>query len=460
MIVGSVAIYFGTVILTDVTKLQVTEKWVASYDGPAREYDIVSAIAVDAAGNVYVTGRSGMLPQIYDYATVKYDTYGTELWARIYNGPGNGFDRANDIAVDAAGNVYVTGRSDDNEDNHLQSAYATVKYDTNGTELWAKRYYGPGNGDDESSGIAVDAAGNVYVTGWSENEGNTPDQSDYATVKYDTNGTELWAKRYNGPGNGTDAAFDIAVDAAGNVYVTGWSDYPSDHAYATVKYDTNGTELWAKRYYGPGNGNDESRSIAVDAAGNVYVTGRSESTSGNHDHATVKYDTNGTELWVGRYNGPGNGSDIAKDIAVDAAGNVYVTGVSEGTSGIYDYATVKYDTSGTEQWVRRYNGPANGSDGSNGIAVDAAGNVYVTGWSDSSGTNTNYDYATVKYDTNGTVLWVERYNGPGNGSDESSDIAVDATGNVYVTGRGIGTSGKADYVTIKYAQIDRFWDRW
>ena len=101
------------------------------------------------------------------------------------------------------------------------------------------------------------------------------------------------------------------------------------------------------------------------------------------------------QQWVARYNGPGNGSDFAHSIAVDGSGNVYVTGWSKGSGSYDDYCTIKYNSSGVQQWVARYNGPGNGLDEAFSIALDGSGNVYVTGWSIGSGTN--YDYCTIKY---------------------------------------------------------------
>ncbi|MDH5185608.1 MAG: SBBP repeat-containing protein, partial [candidate division WOR-3 bacterium] len=167
--------------------------------------------------------------------------------------------------------------------------------------------------------------------------------------------------------------------------------------YATIKYGSDGEEKWVRRYNGPENSYDEAYAIAVDDSGNVYVTGKSYAT--NYDYATIKYNPEGNSLWVRTYKGPGNGIDVAQAIAVDDSGNVYVTGRSTGSGTGNDYATIKYNPEGDALWVRRYNGPANGSDGAQAIAVDEAGNVYVTGGSTGSGTGC--DYATIKYHSAG-----------------------------------------------------------
>jgi hypothetical protein len=261
-----------------------------------------------------------------------------------------------------------------------------------------------------------------------------------------------WVQRYNGPGNHSDQARSIAVDGLGNVYVTGFSSGSGTGSdYATIKYNSLGTELWVQRYNGPGNSSDEASSIAVDGLGNVYVTGFSSGSGTGYDYATIKYNSSGVQQWVQRYNGPGNNADYAFSLAVDGSGNVYVTGESwsGSTFNTGDYATIKYNSSGVEQWVQRYNGPGNGWDVSFSLTVDASGNSYVTGWSYVSGAN--YDYATIKYNSSGVQQWVQRYNGPGNGIDQANSIAVDPLGNnVYVTGSSVGSGTSDDYATIKY----------
>jgi len=383
------------------------------------------------------------------WAVLLPESQGLDKWPARYNGPGNGDDEARALAVDAQGNVYVTGHSagvgsDDD--------YATIKYSPTGQRLWARRYNGPGNGEDHAYALAVDDEGNVYVTG--ESMGVSPpdppyDRFDYATIKYSPTGERLWTRCYNGPGNGWDGANALALDAQGNVHVTGYSPGVggSGYDYVTIKYSSSGALLWARRYSGPGTTNIPA-ALAVDAEGNVYVTGESMGIATNSDYLTIKYSPTGERLWAKRYNGPGE--DGATALAVDAEGNAYVTGYSTGADSSFDYVTIKYGPSGVLLWAKRYSGWGNGRDAAHALAVDTQGNVYVTGES-----GDNADYATVKYSPAGDRLWVRRYNGPGNWPDTALAIALDAQGNVYVTGEslGIGTSAEwsEDYATLKYS---------
>lgn len=195
----------------------------------------------------------------------------------------------------------------------------------------------------------------------------------------------------------------IATDNNNNIYVTGESRGTiSGNDYATIKYDTNGNRIWVARYNGPGNGDDSALAIAIDDEDNIYVTGGSCASDGHWDYATIKYipDSN-IPVWVARYNGPGNDEDIARAIAIDRDNNIYVTGESIGSGTYYDYATVKYDPNGNEIWVARYNGPGASWSNAEAIAIDRNNNVFVTGC-DGSGINANY--ATIKYTQHGVCL--------------------------------------------------------
>jgi uncharacterized delta-60 repeat protein len=419
---------------------------VVRYDGPQHSADSANDLAIDALGNVYVTGGSAVSGGPPDYVTIKYNSAGEQQWIADFSGGNNTANFANAIALDDSGNVYVTGIGWGNGND---SDYATVKYDSSGEQQWVARYDGPGHSLDTAMAIAVDGGGNVYVAGRSPGSGT---DYDYATIKYSPSGQEAWVARYNGPGNGYDEARAIAVDDSGNVYVTGGSSGSgTDFDYATIKYGPSGEQQWVARYNGPGNGSDFAYAIAIDSSANVYVTGWSMGGSSSSDYATIKYNSDGQEQWVARYNGPTNDADGGNAIAIDGSGNVIVTGTSVGTTfPDYDFATIKYNSAGQQQWVARYNGPAGDRDEAAHITVDRVDNVYVTGYS--TGLGTDYDYTTIKYSPSGEEQWVARYNGTGNFGDVAYGVAVDSSGNVYVTGSSDGLGTNSDYVTIKYVQ--------
>ena len=421
--------------------------WTNLYNGPGNYDDYVNAIAVDTSGNVFVSGGVDG-GSSYDFATIKYSNAGQLLWINLYNGPADESDGANGMAVDSSGNVIVTGYS---VASGSYSDFATIKYSGAGVPLWTNGYSGPGSYDDGANAVAVDTNGNVFVTGESYSTNGTPYNYDYATIKYSSAGTALWTNRYSGPTNGDDRAIAVAVDGSGNVFVTGSSArstaYPYDYDFATIKYSGTGVALWTNRYNGPGNSDDSARALAVDGSGNVIVTGGSGS-----DYATIKYSGAGVALWTNRYNGPANAFDHANAVAVDGGGNVFVTG---GAGVDYDaadshYATIKYSGAGVPLWTNRYPQQRGLQDAAYGMAVDGSGNVIVTGTSINSGTF--HDCATIKYSGAGVPLWTNCYNGSGNDYDSGTAVAVDASGNVFVTGLSYEQSSAGyDFVTIKYA---------
>jgi hypothetical protein len=233
-------------------------------------------------------------------------------------------------------------------------------------------------------------------------------------------------------GNNVNGGFDIAVDASGNLYVTGVTGHTNGYGRLTIKYHPNGDTAWVRTYIPavpPGYpyfvwGLD----VIVDDSGNVYTTGLGP---------TLTYDSSGNPLWVQEKSW--------SDMAVGDSGMIYFAG----TSDSLDYVVAKYHPNGDVAWTRIYDGPADDSDQVSSMAGDDQGNVYVTGGS--IGTTTGYDYATIKYDPSGNRLWLVRFDGGSPLSrDVATGIATDAQGNIYVTGSSQDSTGHADCVTIKY----------
>ncbi len=421
------------------------EIWAVHYPQPGINTEEACALAVDSDGSIFVTGFCTNEGTEADYLTVKYDSDGNVIWSTTYNGPLNGGDWARDLTLDQDGNVYVIGLS---YGPNYTYDFTTVKYDSNGSEVWAVQYDGPGNDDDRIRAVAVDPSGSILISGtsWAGENG-----THYSTVKYTPDGNETWITHFGNSEN-NDQAVAMAVDENMNLYLTGSSGCnTSDRQFTTVKYNTDGSEAWATRYQGVGDGADGAAALAVDASGNVYVSGSAYTSGGNTDYTTIKLDPDGNEIWVAAYNGLGNDDDHPVDLLVDPDGSIFVTGSSWAWG--FDYVTIKYDPNGNEEWVARFNRPSSVYDDTVAdMVMDPAGNIYVTG--SSQGLETEADFATVKYWPDGSMDWVAYYNGETNLDDNARAIAVDESGNIYVTGTSLVCCPQwgcdTEIVTIKY----------
>jgi hypothetical protein len=415
---------------------------------PAYNFARPFAIATGTNGNVFVTGYVGNSP--YYVTVVAYSSAGTPLWTNYPAGPVPGATRGEPSAIttDANGNIYVTGFSYTLLTSASTFNYYTLAYNSAGAVRWSDSYNVSGIGGNTARDVALASSGNVVVTGSSS---NSLSSYDYATVAYSSGGSRLWTRTYNGPNNGKDFAQAIKLAPTGTIIVTGYSDGgAATNDYATLAYSSSGQALWTNRYDGPASGDDHAMAMAVDHSGNVFVTGYSQGVGSGYDYATVAYSQGGVPLWTNRYNGPANGHDYASAIAVDSGGNVFVTGYSYGGAGSNDYATVAYTGEGVALWTNRYGGPSGSDDRAVAIVADSSGNVLVTGYS----TGVGYDYATVAYSGAGVALWTNRFNGAVNNSDYATAMALDAAGNAYVTGYSWASSGGYswyDFATIKYA---------
>ncbi len=410
----------------DVSHAQVSVEWAVTYSGPAPESaDAAYAIVVDQVGNVYVTGGSGVILTESDYATIKYNQNGDSLWVRRYNDSTQVFAGGVDIALDRWGNVYVTG------------VPFTIKYDSSGNQLWVT------NNDVYNIRIALDDTGHIYVAGTKLRE--------IYTTKLDTNGTILWQARFPQLDPGGNEAYDMVLDPRGNVIVVGEMYVPggNHYDYITLKYSPQGDTLWTRSYNGAGGPSvplDIPYAVAVDALGNIYVTGMSRGMGTGTDYLTIKYSADGDQRWTARYNGPNNAGDAGYDIAVDREGNVYVTGITDG----YNYTTLKYDSTGVLLWSATY--PGSGPTFNvifPKLTIDSLGYVYAT--VRGADGQWNADFAMVKYDPDGNTVWVATYPRPGD-YEVPNAIALDGNSNVYLAGWvGLG-SLDADYLTVKFSQ--------
>jgi hypothetical protein len=317
-------------------------------------------------------------------------------------------------------------------------------------EDWSKRIFSPTHGHDLICGIAADPSGNAYF-GWLIDRNWQGGSADYCVGKMNSNGELSWIRFYDGPSHSADNPSDFKRDRSGNLYITGSSWGNGIMGCTTIKYNANGDQLWLARYEVPGGGSANGYALEVDSSGNVYVAGLVSVSGQGEDFMTLKYSPSGVLQWAARYDSANGHNEEPSDLAVDQLGNVYVTGW-ENTGGVYqtDYLTVKYNTQGVRQWVATYDGPGNELDMPHVIKLDGAGNAYITGLSKGD-VATGYDFATIKYNPAGVQQWVQRFSTPQSGLDEATNLTIDADNNIIVIGYSeVGALQCQTFVTLKY----------
>lgn len=392
------------------------------------------ASAVDSEGNVIVTGYRTAGSD--DLQTVKFNSDGSGIaWRATYDRAG-GIDQALAVAVDFNDDVIVAGYSWNGQNSDVH----TIKYDgATGAVIWQKAYNGAANGQDHGTAVAIDSLNNVYVAGYSQNgSGN----DDYLILKYEPAGGAL-AWEAVADGGGIDQVAGLAVGQDG-IAVTGQSWSGSAFEYLTQKYGFDGGKLWERRY---ASGGAKGKVVGMDGAGNVFVSGNIN-TSGTIRVYTAKYSgVDGSIVWERTLNG-GFGDDV-NALAVGSAGNVYITGHTTTLTGNGDFYTARYaGTDGQITWQQTFDSGGGNTDISAALAVDDAGDIFVTGYSASGG---NFDFRTIKYkrDT-GTLLWGVSFNGAANKNERAVVVGLSPAGDVLVAGWTDTASDDLDFYAIKY----------
>jgi hypothetical protein len=413
---------------------QIQQAWVARYNnGITNGTNQAVKMALDSSGNIYVTGFSQNSITNLGYVTIKYAPNGNLLWASRYDSTNFPSAAPAALVLDGSNDVIVTGNA------------LTIKYDPNGNQLWTAPYAG--------SALAVDSNANVYAVGFSK---------DFGTVKLSPQGSNLWLTTLVEP-YGPTVSQSVLVDSGNNVYVSGLDSYfniiNNGIVYGpyvmltTIKSDSNGNQLW-KASEAPYQQeiNVQVKGAALDSANNLCLVC---SFAGTYNYAfnTIKYATNGNITWTAALN---ISDGLANGLALDRAANVLLVGqnlYALGFYGPYNYysTTIKMTSFGTTIWTNHFPEPPGGLSVGTSVAVDWSSNIYISGYS--SGTNSNIGIMTIKYAPNGNQIWLQRYNGPGNGNDAGNAITVDNNGNVYVAGYDTTTAGGTEMVLIKYSPV-------
>jgi hypothetical protein len=421
----------------------------------------------------------------------------------------SGFEYGNDIAIDNSGNAYIAGYTSSTDYDTTAGAFQTThnggfydafvtKLNSTGSGIIYSTFIG-GTGVEFCNAIEIDGSGNAYITGYT-NSNDYPTTSgafqttfgglmDVFVTKLNSTGTGAIYSTYIG-GSFDEYGYDIAIDGSGNAYIvgnTGSTDYDTTAgAFQTVfagggfdgfvtKLNGTGTGLIYSTYIG-GTSTEFFRAIAIDGSGNAYITGRTPSTDypittgvyqnimdGFSDVFVTKLNGTGSTLLYSTFIG-GSADENAYSIALDGTGNAYITGVTSSTDydvtagafqttldgGVYDAFVTKLNSSGTALLYSTYIGGSDFEE-SRSIAVDASGNAYVTGYTFS----TNYDVTPGAVQTvydNTAEVFVTKLNSTGNSLMYSTYLGGDGYEEAYaiaIDGTGVayitGNTSSSDF---------------
>jgi hypothetical protein len=467
--------------------------------------DFGNGIAVDSLGNSYVTGATQStdfptqdplqttLLSIQDAFVTKLNADGSALIYSTYLG-GDDIDLGNDIAVDTSGNAYITGTTQSNDfptEDAFQSARSSLrdafvgKINPSGEAILYSTYIG-GASDDLSNSIAMDTAGNAYIAGTTASvdfpvttgafEETQQGAQDAFVSKLGPFGDTFIYSTYLG-GTGDDFGNGIAVDTSGSAYVTGTTDsndFPTQNPIQAAnaglndtfvsKLSSDGSALDYSTYLG-GSGDDLGNDITLDTSGNAYVTGTTGSNdfptqapiqaanAGSNDAFVTKLNSAGTILTYSTYLG-GSMDDAGNSIALDTSGNAYVAGttgsndfptqapIQAANAGLNDTFVTKFNSAGSALTYSTYLGGSM-DDLGNGIAVDISGNAYITGTTESDNFPTRDAFqANRGGGKDGFISKIDAVGNTllfssylgGNLDDFGNDVAIDGLVNAFVAG--------------------------
>ncbi len=362
---------------------------------------LINDMTLDDMGNVYIAGRAfdpNNEDGNNDIGIAKYDTKGKLCWKHRVDGPRQGFDYANGISLDEDGNIYVVGTVQLTTRNEwtFDEGYFLLKYSSGGELLWRASY------EDvqtpmEATLLAIGPKNECCLLGSRERGSSTA----FITIKYDPNGRHAWTARYSGSADSLDMPSDIVIDGKGCIYVTGSSTGgDNDYDFATVKYNPQGKQLWAVRLGGEHNKKYSPSALALDSEGNLYVVG--SYTNRQHFIRTIviKYDPEGRTLWQRAYRRK-EIDTYPRDILVSKDGGVYVTCYAE-----KHLVVLKYSADGVKQWPVSHKMNLLDSYGPCQTVIDADGNLFVSAlqWSNFSPLS---EPVLMKINSQGAWCWVK-----------------------------------------------------
>jgi hypothetical protein len=424
--------------------------WEVRLDGAGTPFatDVLTDLAVNAAGEICATGANAVESGAVAATTVFYEADGSERWRHTYTAPESaGNEEGLHVFLGDDGRCRVAGRVSVQSPPSTGPDVLVLEYEPQGGLAWSASHDGEG-GFDVAVDVTADAAGNVYVAALSAGDGTGWDM---VTLKYDADGEELWARRFDGPIGGDDQPVGLAVDGAGNVHVAGTAAVTSTFGdeLVVIQYDAEGDEVWTELVDGGAGGTDRAADLVLDSAGNIYVAALLLTLPGAEWHAgVVKLLPDGTVDWTGTFGHPVAGiPEEVHSLVLGTDGSVYLL-----ATGSDDVLTARFDAAGSLAWDHLRDSASISDIAARPLAVDGGGNAYVAATDFVPGSG--FDFLLYQLEaTDGAPGWERTYGETGEDADDRpAAVVVDPVGDVIIGGtvNPGGESLEGDWAIVKY----------
>ncbi|MFT5265834.1 MAG: hypothetical protein ACI81Y_002745 [Glaciecola sp.] len=435
----------GTTLFSQSQTL-INKVWEESFGQPD-EYNW-AASTIDQNGNLITVGHSTISSTSTKLLLKKQDEQGVSLWESQFETATNTKNYGTAIAIDNSGNIFVTGVN--NIDGSVgKNDFLLLKYDSNGNALWNKTIDGSGQGDDIPVDIILDNFGFIYITGVSLGVNS---EMDYFTLKLNPiNGSTIWENRYD-YSNYFDIPVDISFDNLGNILVTGGSAQNQlNWEIAVVKYSPTGVFIEDERISNQSLEFNMPSGLSKDNDGNIYITGTTSPNGTNFNIRTLKLSNDLNLQWIQDYDS-GSNIDSVSTIQTDPSGNIIVTGWMTNSNGGTEFITLKYDTNGNQLWKRkRTANPSTSFAKSTSLAVDQQGNIFIAG----EVKNDDHSYISViQYDSNGNTKWEKRLKEEQHSFNIPISIDVNDAGEILIVGIS-KEENSSNYTSFKLIPYER-----
>ncbi|MFN3176509.1 MAG: SBBP repeat-containing protein [Phaeodactylibacter xiamenensis] len=396
-------------------------------------------------GGVYTVGSSyNESGGYYDLLVTRYNLGGTIAYQDTFNLPTPGNIIAGAITTNSSlTELFITGTVYNGSANSYD--VLTLKYDINGQVDWYSTYNGIGNGYDGGSSLLVDSD-TIYVGGAIT---DTTGLFGALCIKYHDGGTEVWDRTLT-PNNRNLAIGTLSKGSPNELMIGVGAEFNNGtHRVGSAVLATSDGSTLSGFSENSQVDLEEITGFAADADQNLYVTGYSDAAGNGDDIVTVMLDDTLGLVWESIYNGSANSDDRPSSLDIDSLDNVYVGGYATGSNG-RDFAVIKYNNSGTQQWAALYDGVSHSDDEAKAVVAGKDGLVYATGSVDTLGQK---DYHTrILKASDGTTEWSASFNGLHSKDDEATSISLDGEGGLSVLGKNGLSNGSTEYMLVRYAK--------